>query len=54
MIAKKYLQSKEAEPLRTLVRYRKSLGENMKRLKNKIHAILSKYGISINASDIFG
>jgi len=49
-----HLPSKEAESLRNLVRYRKSLGEDITRLKNKIHAILSKYGISINASDIFG
>jgi len=49
-----HLPSKEAEALRTLVRYRKSLGEDMTRLKNKIHAILSKYGIHINATDIFG
>ncbi len=49
-----YLPSKEAEALRTLVRYRKSLGEDITRLKNKVHAILSRYGIHINASDIFG
>ncbi len=36
------------------VRYRKSLGEDITRLKNKIHVILSRYGIHINASDIFG
>ncbi len=54
MIAKEYLPSKEAEALRTLVRYRKSLGEDMTRLKKQIHAIFSKYGIHINASDIFG
>ncbi len=49
-----YLPSKEAESLRNLVRYRKSLGEDITRLKNKVHAILSGYGIHINASDIFG
>ncbi len=48
-----HLPSKEAEALRTLVRYRKSLGEDMTKLKNKIHAILFKYGIHINATDIF-
>jgi len=49
-----YLPSKEAESLRKLVRYRKSLVEDITRLKNKVHAILSGYGIHINASDIFG
>ncbi len=47
-----YIPSKEAEALRTLLRYRESLGEDITRLKKQIHAIFSRYGIHINASDI--
>ncbi len=46
-----YIPSKEAESLRKLVRYRKSLGEDITRLKNDINAILSKYVIYINVSE---
>jgi len=49
-----HLPSREAESMRALVRYRKSLGEDMAELKNRVHAILSLYGIHIHAADIFG
>ena len=49
-----HVPSREADELRSLVRYRKSLGEEMTMIKNKIHAILTAYGISIKATDIFG
>ena len=49
-----HLPSRESDDLRSLVRYRRSLGEEITGIKNRIHAILTAYGISIDASDIFG
>ncbi|MCL4345161.1 MAG: IS110 family transposase [Candidatus Thermoplasmatota archaeon] len=49
-----YLPTKEVDELRTAVRYRRSLGEEITSIKNKVHALLAIHGISIEASDIFG
>ena len=49
-----YLPSKEIDDIRTVIRYRRSLGEDITAIKNRIHAILTCNGISISASDIFG
>ena len=49
-----HLPSKFSDALRSLVRYRKSLGEEMNMLKNRVHAILTRHGIIIHATDIFG
>jgi len=49
-----HLPSKESDDLRSITRYRKSIGEEITMLKNRIHALLSSYGISIEATDIFG
>ena len=49
-----YLTSKEYDDLRTLTRHRKYLGEEIVRIKNKVHSILSLHGIKIKAKDIFG
>ncbi|MFG1555421.1 MAG: IS110 family transposase [Thermoplasmataceae archaeon] len=49
-----YLPSAEIDDLRSMVRYRKSIGEEITKLKNRIHAVLTRHGISIPASDIFG
>lgn len=49
-----HLPSRESDDLRSLVRYRRSLGEEITKIKNRIHALLTAYGISIDASDIFG
>ena len=49
-----HLPSRYSDELRSLVRYRKSLGENIVMIKNKVHAILSSAGIRIGATDIFG
>ena len=48
-----YLPSKEIDELRTAIRYRRSLGEELS-IRNKVHAILAMHGIRIEASDIFG
>lgn len=49
-----YLPTKEIDGYRTMIRYRRSLGEDMTALKNKVHALLAGYGIKIDAADIFG
>jgi transposase len=49
-----YLPSREYEEMRTLTRHRKYLGEEVVRIKNKVHSILSLNGIKIKATDIFG
>ena len=49
-----YLPSREVDELRTAIRYRRSLGEEITSIKNKVHALLAIHGISIGASDIFG
>ena len=45
---------KGSDTLRSIVRYRKSIGEEMNMLKNRVHAILTRHGITIDAKDIFG
>ena len=49
-----HIPSREIDDLKTLVRYRKSLGEAITMIKNRVHAILASAGISIDATDIFG
>ena len=49
-----YIPSGEIENIRSLVRYRHSLGEEITLKKNKIHALLTSYGIIIKATDPFG
>ncbi len=49
-----HLPSRDSDDLRSLVRCRKSIGEDITMLKNKIHSLLTRYGITIDSSDIFG
>lgn len=49
-----YLPSQFSDDLRSIVRYRKSLGEEVTMIKNRVHAMLTKNGITIHATDIFG
>lgn len=49
-----HLPSEYFDDLKSLVRYRKSLGEEVTMIKNRIHALLSLHGIRIDATDIFG
>ena len=49
-----YIPSDEIENIRSLVRYRHSLGEEITFKKNKVHALLTSYGIIIKATDPFG
>ena len=49
-----HITSRESDDLKTLVRYRKSLGEESTAIKNMIHAMLAMHGIAIDESDIFG
>ena len=48
------IPSEEIENIRSLVRYRHSLGEEITLKKNKVHALLTSYGIIIKATDPFG
>lgn len=54
MIYRAYVPSKETRKLRFLVRHRKSLRNQGKRIKNKVHAILAREGITHGLSDLFG
>ena len=49
-----YLPTKEIDDMRTMIRYRRSLGEGITAIKNRVHAVLTRNGISISSSDIFG
>jgi len=49
-----YLPSKEIDEIRSLVRYRRSLGKEIVVIKNKVHSILTLHGIRINETDILG
>jgi transposase len=49
-----HLPSRYSDDLRSLVRYRRSLGETITMIKNRVHAILASAGIRIDATDIFG
>ena len=49
-----HLPSEGSDNLKSLVRYRRSLGQEMTVIKNRIHAILALHGLRIDATDIFG
>lgn len=49
-----YLPPKEMDDIRFLVRYRRSLAEEITGIKNRVHAVLARYGITIEATDVFG
>ena len=49
-----HLPSEYSDDLKSLVRYRKSLGEEVTMIKNRVHALLTMHGIIVDATDIFG
>lgn len=49
-----YIPPRDIRDLREILRYRASLVRLRASVKNKVHAVLSKNGIEIEASDIFG
>lgn len=49
-----YIPPREIRDIREILRYRASLTSLRTSIKNKVHAILSKNGINIEFSDIFG
>ncbi len=49
-----YIPPREIRDIREVLRYRASLVSLRTSIKNKIRAILSKNGITVNRSDIFG
>ena len=48
------VSSKESDELRSVVNYRRSISEDITRIKNSIHALLSLHGIVLKQTDIFG
>ena len=54
LIAESHIPSKLIRDLRSLVRYRKALIEDRTRVKNRIHAVLTRNGIRSKYSDLFG
>ena len=49
-----YLPSREIDSIRSMIRYRRSPGEEVTAIKNRVHALLARNGLSVDASDIFG
>ncbi len=49
-----YLPSRKIDNIRSMIRYRRSLGEEVTAIKNRVHALLARNGLSVEASDIFG
>jgi len=54
MVYRSYVPCKDVRKLRFLVRHRKSLRNQTKQVKNKVHAILAREGITHELSDLFG
>jgi transposase len=54
LLPESYIPTREVRDLREFLRYRASLVKIKTQLKNKVHAILSKNGISLPYSDAFG
>jgi transposase len=54
MLPESYIPNRETRDLREILRYRASLVKIRTQMKNKIHAILSKDGVSSPYSDLFG
>lgn len=42
-----HLPSREADALRSITRYRRSIGEEITLIKNRVHALLTRRGIRI-------
>ena len=49
-----YLPPMEIDAIRSLVRYRRSLADETTMIKNQVHSILARHGITVDATDIFG
>lgn len=49
-----YIPPREVRDIREISRYKASLISLRASIKNKVHALLSKNGINIEFSDIFG
>lgn len=54
MVYRSYVPDKGIRKLRFLVRHRKSLVKQKKYVKNKVHAILAREGVTHGLSDLFG
>ena len=54
LIAPCYVPPEQTRELRSLVRHRINLARDMTRVKNRIQAILDKYELEFNGTDMFG
>src|SRR4030066_992170 len=54
IIAESYVPSEDVREIRALVRHRLSLVQMRTMIKNKVHAIVDKYGYRCEYSDMFG
>jgi len=54
LLPKAYIPNRETRDLRETLRYRASLVKVRTQLKNKVHSILSKNGVSSPFTDLFG
>ena len=53
-MAESYVLPREVRDLRALVRYRASLVRTRTAIKNRVHALLDRYGLKHEFSDLFG
>jgi len=54
LIAESYVPPKELREIRALIRHRASIVKIRTMVKNKIHALIDKYGFEYGYSDLFG
>lgn len=54
LLPRSYIPPRETRDIREILRYRASLVSLRTSVKNKVHAILSKNGVKLKFSDIFG
>lgn len=54
LVAQSYVPDKQTREMRSLVRHRASLVRTRAQMKNKVHAVIDKYGLHPAFSDIFG
>jgi transposase len=54
MLPEAYIAPRELRDLRELLRHRATLTRMRSAVKNRVHAILAKHGITHEHSDLFG
>jgi transposase len=54
LVAESYVPPKHLREVRALIRHRASIVKIRTMVKNKVHALIDKYGLASNFSDLFG